>query len=123
MTELRATPDPDPLAQRAATPAQSDRHLVAVWNPAYAADAMEAHLRVLLTLAARQDRDGYSDDKLYVWWGKVRSANRQQAQAHQDDIRRIRDSIAAGAHLYLTDYRSLYVGDLDEIVEGELSCA
>lgn len=27
------------------TPAQ---HLVTVWNPHYAADAMEAHLRVLL---------------------------------------------------------------------------
>ena len=91
-------------------------HLVSVWNPAYASDAMEAHLRVLLKFADAS-KGTVTDDDTYVWWGKVRSSNRQQPQAHQDDIRKVGEEIDNHeTHLYLTDYRSLYVGDLDEIV-------
>lgn len=94
------------------------RHLVAVWNPSYASNAMEEHLRILLTLAQRGDA---SKEDVYVWWGKVRSPNRQQRQAHEDDIRAIEGAIERGeTHLYLTDYRSLYVADLDEVLEGDL---
>lgn len=53
-------------------------HLVAVWNPACAANAMEAHLSVLLS-RVRDWRDKRGDeDGIYVWWGKIRSENRQQ---------------------------------------------
>ena len=100
------------------------RHLVTVWNPSYAVNAMEQHLAVLLDLADQFDRDTLSEDALYLWWGKVRSPNRQTQQAHLDDLRAVAQEIAAGARdetqLYLTDYQSLYVGDVDGIVEGDL---
>ena len=90
------------------------QHLVTVWNPRYAADAMEAHLRLLLEWDARATREGTGYDDVYVWWGKVRSNQRQQPMPHLADI------IALGAdsgdhdgdqetHLYLTDYQSLYL--------------
>lgn len=87
---------------------------------------MEEHLRVLLTLAQRCEHGDTSDDDVYVWWGKVRSPNRQQTQAHADDIRAMDAALedesreARETHLYLTDYRSLYVADLVEVFEGDL---
>ncbi|MEJ7811442.1 MAG: hypothetical protein WKG32_13605 [Gemmatimonadaceae bacterium] len=100
------------------------RHLVTVWNPSYASNAIEEHLGVLLHFAGRYDQGSADDDALYVWWGKVRSPNRQQPQAHAQEIREIGREVAADAdaetHLYLTDYQSLYVGHLAEVVEGEL---
>ena len=102
----------------------SERHVVAVWNPSYAVTAMEQHLAVLLDLAAQDDREALADDALYVWWGKVRSPNRQAPQTHLDDLRMIAREIAADSRdevqLYLTDYQSLYVGDVAGIVEGDL---
>ena len=101
------------------TPTQ--RHLVTVWNPAYAHDAMAEHLRVLLDMTASWRRGELEPDDVYVWWGKVRSRNRAagQALAHEQDLRELRDELArreAGeVHLYLTDYRSLYVGHVQEI--------
>jgi len=87
-------------------------------------NAMEQHLAVLLDLAGRYERDALSDDALYVWWGKVRSPNRQTQQAHLEDLRAVAREIAAESReetqLYLTDYQSLYVGDVDGIVEGDL---
>ena len=94
------------------------RHLVTVWNPSYADDAMEQHLAVLLDRARNKT---LSPDDHYVWWGKVRSENRLQPQGHQDDILAIGRAIEADAddagevQLYLTDYRSLYVADIAEI--------
>jgi hypothetical protein len=95
------------------------RHLVTVWNPSYARDAMEEHLRVLRHWARRYDEDEAGEDDVYVWWGKVKSSNRQRPPAH------LGDAIAVGEQtddselqLYLTDYRSLYVGELLE-VRGE----
>jgi len=94
------------------------RHLVTVWNPSYADDAMEQHLAVLLDRARNK---ALSPDDHYVWWGKVRSENRLQPQGHQDDILAIGSAIEADAddagevQLYLTDYRSLYVADIAEI--------
>jgi hypothetical protein len=99
-----------------------EHHLVTVWNPSYAADAMEQHLGLLLHLAGEYDKGAISDEQLYVWWGKVRSPNRQGPQANADDIRRIAKELDAGerdeVQLYLTDYQSLYVGDVDLIREG-----
>jgi hypothetical protein len=67
----------------------AEHHLVTVWNPSYAADAMEQHLGLLLGLAAGYEKGTVSDEKLYVWWGKVRSPNRQGPQANVEEIRRI----------------------------------
>lgn len=80
---------------------------------------MEQHLALLLERA--RDPKLASDDR-YVWWGKVRSENRLQGQRHTDDILAIGQAIEADAddagevQLYLTDYRSLYVADVGEIV-------
>lgn len=97
------------------------QHLVTVWNPRYASDAMEAHLRLLLNWDATATSAGSDNADVYVWWGKVRSNQRQQPMPHLADI------IALGAesadrepdhetHLYITDYQSLYVADVTAIV-------
>jgi hypothetical protein len=83
---------------------------------------MEEHLAVLLRLAKAYDAEQLDVSDLYVWWGKVRSPNRQQPQANLDVIREVGRSAAADpeTHLYLTDYRSLYVGEVGGIIEGDL---
>ena len=97
------------------------RHLVTVWNPTYAGDALEAHLRVLLDWDARATAGSCTDDEAYVWWGKVRSSQRQQPMPHLTDILALAHDAEADAnesretHLYLTDYRSLYVADVTHI--------
>ena len=64
-------------------------HLLIVWNPSYAADAMDEHLAVLID-----------------WAGRA-----QAGDADRDDI---------CSHLYLTDYRSLYVAWVGEITAQHL---
>ena len=95
------------------------RHLVDVWNPSYAENAMEQHLTVLLEAAGRYDTDEIGEEELYVWWGKVRSPNRRQPLRHQEAILEIgaelRDEPGREVHLYLTDYRSLYVAHVGAI--------
>ena len=98
-------------------------HLVTVWNPAYANNAMEEHLGVLLGLEADPK---VKDDEVMVWWGKVKSPNRQAPQAHVKEIEAIAASLlkqesGEETHLYLTDYRSLYVGHVLTINFGDLS--
>ncbi|MBA2685568.1 MAG: hypothetical protein H0U66_13860 [Gemmatimonadaceae bacterium] len=99
-------------------------HLVSVWNPSYANDAIDEHLAILLGLARRVDAGEVRADDVYVWWGKVRSQNRQQPQAHVSEMRAIAAELARTEHeevqLYLTDYRSLYVADVVEIREDVL---
>lgn len=87
-------------------------HLVTVWNPAYATDPLEAHLRVLLDWDARVG--AANADDVYVWWGKVKSGQRQQPMPHLDEVLALEDIAGddAEVHLYLTDYRSLYVADV-----------
>jgi hypothetical protein len=102
-------------------PADQVRHLVSVWNPAYGTDVMETHIALLRDRARADD-----EDDIYVWWGKIRSARRQEALKHLDDI------LAVGAdlideegtatrevQLYLTDYRSLYVAHVAEITTDD----
>lgn len=101
------------------------RHLVTVWNPRYASDAMESHLRVLLDWDAKANAGKVDDEMVYVWWGKVRSGQRQQAMPHLDAIIALgRDAAddpddSRETHLYLTDYRSLYVADVARIVSND----
>ena len=102
----------------------AQRHLVSVWNPSYEADAMDQHLSVLLANAAKFRKGECDDADVYVWWGKIRSSNRQQPMPHLGDILAIDaelgkdgETVAADreVHLYLTDYRSLYVAHVSEI--------
>ncbi len=101
------------------------QHLVTVWNPRYASDAMEAHLRLLLDWDAKATADTADPDAVYVWWGKIRSAQRQQSMPHLDAILALGAAAANAAdprdetHLYLTDYRSLYVAEVTAIVADD----
>ena len=100
------------------------RHLVAVWNPSYARNAMEEHLAVLLRHASELEQGKSRDEDVYVWWGRVHSLNRRSDLPHVDDIRAIESTLASEdppeTNLYLTDYQSLYVADLAEIRFGRL---
>ena len=84
---------------------------------------MEAHLDMLLgwVRSFRDDPDKTPEDDVYVWWGKVRSAHRQRPLTHLPDI--LGATTAADSeeeqHLYLTDYRSLYVGLVAEITDRD----
>jgi hypothetical protein len=103
----------------------SQRHFVDVWNPSYASSAMEAHLAILLGATARFDLGQLeSDEDIYVWWGKVRSPNRRQALAKLDRILEIGAELAGDpereGHLYLTDYRALYVGHVTAISRDDV---
>jgi hypothetical protein len=99
-------------------------HLLAVWNPAYGRDAMEAHLRVLQQ-AVREHRAGRcGEDDVYVWWGKIRSSNRLGPLPHREEILAMegelaRDDPGPETHVYLTDFQSLYVAHLAEITTDD----
>ena len=97
-------------------------HLLTVWNPSYASDAMDEHLRVLLHWAREREKGEADKDDVYVWWGKIRSPNRKGPLPHDDAIATIDEQVKAGTetHLYLTDYRSLYVAWIGEITAEHL---
>lgn len=103
------------------------RHFVDVWNPSYAADAMEAHLGVLLEAARRFERRELPEEELHVWWGKVRSRHRQQALKPLADVLDVAAELEADdareCHLYLTDYTSLYVAHVDAIARDDARTA
>jgi hypothetical protein len=91
---------------------------------------MDAHLTLLLA-RMRSLREASSDDRsredpdqaVSVWWGKVRSPNRLQPLPHLDEILALDDAARDAAqevHLYLTDYRSLYVGHVVEITTDDV---
>lgn len=79
---------------------------------------------LLSRIQAWRDRKS-DDDDVYVWWGKIRSENRQQAMAHGNDLTRMTEELdqdeARELQLYLTDYRSLYVADVDQITFEDVS--
>ena len=101
---------------------ETPQHLVSVWNPSYADDAMDAHLEVLLRLARERDAGTLSDDEVYVWWAKVRSANREDPLPHAEEILALQGQIESSieTHLYLTDYRSLYVAHVWEVTADDV---
>jgi len=96
-------------------------HLVSVWNPSYAADALDAHAQLLLEHVEAATAERASWDDAYVWWGRVRSPNRQQPLAHLPQILALNDEIAKREELqlYLTDYRSLYVAEVLAVETGD----
>ena len=104
----------------------SARHLVAVWDPSRGDDSMQAHIQLLLEARVRERAGEIDDEDVFVWWGKIRSPNRQQPMAHLPEILAI-DELLKGddgpdveIHLYLTDYRSLYVAHVGEILAEDV---
>lgn len=73
----------------------------------------------------REAREGTRDrDDVFVWWGKVRSMNRQAPLPHLQDVLAVdaqvivEDETAPEVQIYLTDYRSLYVAHVGEVRSG-----
>jgi len=83
---------------------------------------MDAHLRILLGWAEKVRAGEASKDDIYVWWAKLRSINRTGPLPHSDEVSAISEQVEQGeeTHLYLTDYRSLYVGHVGEITEEDV---
>jgi hypothetical protein len=102
----------------------SDRHLLGVWNPSYAADAMDAHLRLLLANISTFRSGKLPEEDVYVWWGKVRSPYRLERLPQLPQILAMDADLDPDGnrelHLYLTDYRSLYVGHVYEITADDV---
>src|SRR6266542_2253260 len=98
----------------------ASKHLVSVRNTSYERDALERHVEVLLG-HAREFREGRGgdEDTVYVWWGRVRSPHRQAPLPHLDEILALDTELSTDdppeMHLYLTDYRSLFVAHVGEI--------
>ncbi len=105
-------------------PAQTlDRHLVAVWNPSYVADAMDEHQAMLLRPIAAHPGEKRSLEDAYVWWGRIRSGHRRSALTHLDQVLSLSEGLetrGAELQLYLTDFRSLYVGDVLEVTDDDV---
>src|SRR3972149_5108852 len=61
-------------------------------------------------------------DEVYVWWGKIRSKNRDGRLKHHDQVTALDAQAQAGTetHLYLTDYRSLYVAEVGEVTDEDV---
>jgi len=85
---------------------------------------MDAHLRVLLDWSNRRREEKVDEEDIYVWWAKVKSSNRQQPlpEAHTTDVLALDEQVRAGVdtHLYLTDYRSLYVANVGEVTADDI---
>ena len=92
----------------------SVRHLLTVWNPSYSDDALDTHLAVLLKWSAESAAGRAHRDDVYVWWAKIRSKNRDGQLPHHSAVLALEEQIKQGTetHLYLTDYRSLYVAQM-----------
>ena len=107
-------------------PEPRQHHLVAVWNPSIAPEAMDDHIAVLLA-GLQRFAEGGSDTDPCVWFGRVRSPNRQQPLPHFGQVLAldaetpVDEHDAREAHLYLTDFRSLYVGQLGGITQDDMS--
>ena len=106
--------------------AKAAKHLVSVWNPAKAENALDASVEMLLN-AARSYRAGtLEEEDVYVWWGKVRSSNRQQPLTHLEEILALDDDLKGEegprreVHLYLTNYRALYVAHVAEVTDDNV---
>jgi hypothetical protein len=84
---------------------------------------MYEHLGLLLHFMTEYHEGKRPIEDVYVWWGRIRSENRQRPIEHFADVLAIGDTLEereGEAHLYLTDYRSLYVGQLLELTEEDV---
>ena len=57
-----------------------------------------------------------------MWWGRIRSRNREGRLPHHERVLAVDAQADGGAetHLYLTDYRSLYVAELAEVTDDDV---
>ena len=100
-------------------------HILTVWNPVFGPRVMEMHLELLIGRMKERRAGRGGEEDVYVWWGKVRSAHRQQPLPHLQQILSIdvelqRASPERETHLYITDYRSLYVAHLGEVTAEDV---
>src|SRR5690606_15965370 len=98
------------------------RHLLAVWNPSYADDPLDAHVRILLKWAQmHRDRQAREED-VYVWWARIRSPNRTGELPHLGDVLALQAQIDEGVEtqLYLTHRRPRCAGRLDELTPDDV---
>ena len=56
------------------------QHLVALWNPSYADDPMDEHLRILAEWNERFHHKEAESEDVYVWWPGLRSPNSGTSQ-------------------------------------------
>jgi hypothetical protein len=102
-------------------------HFVSVSSPARGSSTIDAHLAVLFDLAARHGSDAGDPEEIYVWWGGRRAANGAPAPVPPDGsapTAREPERLGEGeTHLYLTDYRSLYVAQVAELSEDDVLVA
>ena len=98
------------------------RHLVTVWNPSYSEDVLDTHLDILLRWSEKRARGQADREDVYVWWAKIRSKNRDGPLPHHAEVMALDEQAQAGVetHLYLTDYRSLYVAEIGEITGDDV---
>jgi hypothetical protein len=97
------------------------RHVVTVWNPHYAPSAMDDHLSVLLDWARRHAEGAPPDEDVYVWWAKLASAHRPEPMRHRAEVLALGEQAArAETHLYITEYRSLYVAHVADVVAEDV---
>jgi hypothetical protein len=68
------------------------------------------------------DQGDAAPGDVYVWWARLQSPGRKAPHPYQDQILALDGQIRDGVetHLYLTDYRSLYVGHLAEITAADI---
>lgn len=79
---------------------------------------MERHLDTLLARIRQANAGEIDEDEVYVWWGKVRSEHREGDLPHLERICALDSDVdEREVHVYLTDYRSLFVAHL-----GKVSC-
>jgi len=72
---------------------------------------------------ARAHRRGeIPEEEVHVWWGRIRSARRQEELPHLSDVLALDEQMEAEVptYLYLTDYNSLYVADLARITVDDV---
>ena len=102
------------------------RHLLAVWNPRWRPDTVEAHLNQFLTLTDGFRRKECDADDVYVWWAKLQSPNRTAPLPHIGEICALDGQCNAEVaddrevQLYVTDYDSLYVCHVGEITADDV---
>ncbi|MEO7503151.1 MAG: hypothetical protein ABIW94_10985, partial [Gemmatimonadaceae bacterium] len=104
----------------------TNRHLVTVWNPSYGTDVMESHIRLLSDRAQRFRAGSADEETVYIWWGRIRSAHRQQVLPHIADVLALENELGESdgdaereLQLYITDYRSLHVAHVGEITADD----
>ena len=100
-------------------------HVVEVREPVDGAEAMQAHLRVLLNAVKNFRAGRCNEDDIYVWWGHPQGSTDQAGLAALGQLLQLplessRNDPGPETHLYLTDFSSLYVAHLGGITKGDI---